>query len=62
MVRLENKIIEKIVEEGRVSHIPINESQNIVLKTRERMKSYMIKLKKRTHASYIEVRKLIYTS
>ncbi len=62
MVRLENKTIEKIVKEGRVSHIPINESQNIVLKTRERMKSYMIRLKKRTYASHIEVRKLIYTS
>ena len=62
MVRLENKTIEKIVKEGRVSHIPINESQNIVLKTRERMKSYIIKLKKRTYASHVSAGRLIYNA
>lgn len=62
MARLRNKTIEKLVKEGRVSHIPIKEVEKIYLKTREKIEQYKIILIKRTHASYILAGKLVYNS
>ena len=62
MVKLENKIIKKLEEEGRISNMPLEEAQDISLKEGEKMKQYNTIYMKRTNASHILARELIYNS
>ncbi len=62
MARLENKIIKKLEEEGRISNISAKDAYRIYLNTAKRMKQYTIMLMKRMNASYILARELIYNS
>jgi len=52
MAKLENKIIKKLEEEERISHIPAEEASQIQMNTHERMVKYARLLVKRTHASH----------
>ena len=62
MAKLENKIIKKLEEEGRISNMPLEEAQDISLKEGEKMKQYNIIFMRRMGASYILARELILDS
>ncbi len=59
MAKLENKIIKKILQEGRVTYISAKEAYKIWMNTHERMVKYTRVLVKRTHASYENARRIL---
>jgi len=62
MVKLENKIHNKLSKEGKVSYLTIEESERIYVGATKRMQEYNREYIKKQHASYIEARKRILTS
>ena len=59
MAKLENKIIKKLEEEGRITHIPSKEAYKIWMNTYERMVKYKRDLMIKTHASYENARRIL---
>jgi len=62
MVKLENKILNKLSKQGKISYLSIEESERIYVETAKRMREYNREYVKKQHASYIEARKRILTS
>ena len=59
MTKLENKIIKKLEEEGRITHIPAKEAYKIWMNTYERMVKYKRGLMIKAHASYENARRIL---
>lgn len=62
MAKLKNEILEKLASEGRISHISMNEVQDMYKSTHERMNNYKRTLTKREYYSHISAGKLILNS
>jgi hypothetical protein len=62
MVKLENKIHNKLSREGRISYLSPEETSRIQLATRERMEKYKREDIKKQHASAIIARGIVYNA
>ena len=62
MVKLENKILDRLISEGRVSHMSMEEEYDIYKSTHKRMTQYKQTLSKRTFYSHIVASKQILNS